>query len=406
MPRYAYKAYTRSGSLVEGLMESPGERDVLISLKRQDLKVLRIDEKKPTLEEMIAGFMASRRRVNATEVARLTQMFATLVSAGIPLSTALRTLEEQAENPALKDVLRNVLQEIESGLDLSSALAKHPSVFDRMYVDLIRAGEASGALHVVLERLADYTEKAEKLRRRVRGALTYPAVIFSIALIIVWVIVVFVVPQFAETFAGAGKTLPMPTQILLTISDLLSTSYYWIAPLLIGAWYGLRALARDPKMSRTLDILVLRIPVFGELIRKAAVARFARTLAMLLVSGVPIIQALQIVSHVTGNRMITEALQAVGDAIVSGESFAEPLKRSGVFSPLISQMVSVGEATGSLAEMLGKVADFYEDEVEVAMETISTLIEPFIIVFLGLVLGFVIIALFLPILTLSEVVPV
>jgi type IV pilus assembly protein PilC len=401
MPRFAYKAYTKSGKLAEGVMEAAAEREVLLFLRRQDLKV-RIIEKQA---EPLFGFLSGLKRTKVTpqDVMRFTSMFATLVNAGIPMSSCVRTLQEQSDNPAFKDILQNVMQEIEGGLDLSEALGKHPAVFDRMYVDLVRAGEVGGVLHEVLKRLAAYTEKAERFRRRIKGALTYPAVVTVIAILIVWVILQFVVPQFAETFASAGKSLPLPTRILMAASDFVRF-YYYIFFLGVAAIYaGFRVGMRDPKFQRTIDGLVLKIPVFGDLLMKSAICRFARTLAMLLVSGIPIIQSLEIVSRVTGNRMISEALLAVVESISSGSNVADPMKRSGVFAPIVVQMISVGESTGNLAGMLSKIADFYEDEVEVVMESLSTLIEPIMIVFLGVVLGFVIIALFLPILSRSGV---
>jgi type IV pilus assembly protein PilC len=403
MPAFYYKSFTRSGKLVEGTMEAGTERDVMMVLRRQDLKVLTIKEKPKSVTEYFSAIR--KRKVSAHELVRFTSMFATLVNAGIPVGTCVRTLYEQMENPTFKHVLQNVMIEIEGGQDLSTALSRHPAVFDTMYVDLVRAGEAGGVLHQILERLASYAEKTERLRRRVKGALTYPAVVICIAVVIVWVILTFVVPEFAKTFAQAGKQLPLPTRVLLMASDLVRFYYYWLFLGGVGAWFGFRFALKDPKFQRRWDGFVVKVPVFGDLIMKTAVARFARTLAMLLVGGVPIIQALQIVAHVTGNRMITEALLAVGDSISSGETFAEPMKRSGVFSPLVVQMITVGETTGSMALMLNKIADFYEDEVEVIMGSMSALIEPMMIVFLGVVLGFVIIALFLPILSLSEVIP-
>lgn len=403
MAQFYYKSFTKGGKLVEGEMEAASEREVLLALRKQDLKVLLIKEKPPPLLGFLSYF--KKTKVTPREVMRFTSMFATLVNARIPLSACIRTLQEQSDNPDMKTILKTVMQDIEDGQDLSTALSRHPVAFDRMYVDLVRAGEAGGVLYAVLDRLAEYTEKSEKLRRKVKGALTYPAVVISIAVVIVWVILTFVVPEFAKTFAEAGKSLPLPTRILLGISDAIR--YYWYLFVFAGVSvvFGFKFAMKDPKFQRYWDGFILKVPLFGDLIMKSAVSRFSRTLSMLFVSGIPIIQALQIVSHVTGNRMITEALLAVSDAIASGDNFADPLKRSGVFSPLVVQMVAVGESTGNMGDMLSKIADFYEDEVEVVVDALSTLIEPLMIVFLGVVLGFVIIALFLPILSLSEVVP-
>lgn len=403
MSRFSYKAYAKTGKQIEGVMEATAERDVLILLRKQNLKVLRIEKMATPWPEIFAGL--TRKKVGAQDVMRFTSMFSTLVNAGIPLSACLRTLQEQTDHPELKNVLSTVIQEIESGLDLSTALSKHPDVFNAMYVDLVRAGEAGGALHVVLERLAIYSEKTERLRRKIKGALTYPIVVVCIACLIVGVILIFVVPEFAQTFAAAGKVLPLPTRILLMVSDAVRHLYLFIIIAGGGLYAGFRFAIQNPQFQKTADVLMLKLPLFGDLLMKSAVSRFARTLAMLLVSGVSIIQSLQIVAHVTGNKVIAEALLNVGDAICSGESFAEPMKRCGVFSPLVVQMIAVGESTGNMAGMLSKVADFYEDEVETAAESLSSLIEPLMIVFLGIVLGFVIIALFLPILSLSEVIP-
>ncbi len=404
MAQFRYRAFTRTGSPVEGTLEAATARDVLVNLRRKNLKVLQIDEKKDSLAESLLRFR--KRKVKPFEIMRFTSMFSTLINAGIPLSACVRTLEEQMDNPVFKEALQAVMQEIESGMDLSTALSRHPAIFDRMYVDLVKAGEQGGALAVILERLAKYAEKAERFRRKIKSALTYPAVVSVIAVVIVWVILAFVVPQFGETFSQAGKTLPLPTRVLLAASDAVRFSYLYVFAAAAACYYGLRLALRDPSLRRRFDFLLLKMPVYGELLLKSSVARFARTLAMLLVSGVPIIPALEIVSFVTGNRRITETLQSVADSISSGESFTEPLKRSGVFSPLVIQMVSVGESTGNMPEMLNKIADFYEEEVDTVMDTLSSLIEPIMIVFLGVVLGFVIIALFLPILSMSELVVV
>ncbi len=404
MSQFHYRAFTKSGGLVEGMLEAAAEREVLVSLRRQNLKVLLIEEKAASWTEMLGGLR--RKKIHPQEVMRFTSMFSTLVNAGIPLSTCMRTLHEQADNAAFKEVLMNVMQEIESGMDLSQALARHPAVFDRMYTDLVRAGESAGALDVVLERLAAYAEKADKFRRKIKSALTYPVVVLAIAVLIVWIILVFVVPEFAATFAQAGKQLPLPTRMLMAMSNIMRDWYMLIAAGIGAFIWGLKMALKDPRFQRKFDGFILKVPVYGELMMKSAMARFSRTMSMLLVSGVPIIQALQIVSHVTGNRLITEALLSVSDSISGGDSFTDPLKRSGIFSPLVVQMISVGETTGNMSGMLTKIADFYEDEVEMVMDTLSSLIEPIMIVFLGVVLGFVIIALFLPILSLSEIVPV
>ncbi|RMH56255.1 MAG: type II secretion system F family protein [Candidatus Hydrogenedentota bacterium] len=388
--------------MVEGVLEAGAERDVLLNLRRRNLKVLLIEEKKETWYDLLGKWM--HRKVKLREIVRFTSMFSTLVNAAVPMSSCLRTLQEQTDNIALKEILENVQQEIEGGMDLSTALGMHPQAFNRMYVDLVRAGETSGTLGIILERLAAYTEKTEKLRRRIKSALTYPAVVVAISFLIVWVILQFVVPKFAETFAQFGKDLPLPTVILLEVSNVVRNFYALVLLAGVGAYFGIRTLLKNDSFRKTWDTMVLKIPFFGELILKSSLARFTRTLAMLLDSGIPIIQALQIVSHVAGNRLITDTVFAAADAITSGESFSDTLRKGEVFPPIVIQMVSVGEATGNLPAMLNKIADFYEDEVDIVIESLSSLIEPLMIVFLGVVLGYVIIALFLPILSLSEAV--
>ncbi|MEW5692521.1 MAG: type II secretion system F family protein [Candidatus Hydrogenedentota bacterium] len=402
MPEFSYKAKNRSGELVQGVLLGANPREIITRLRAQELTVLNVEEIKESILSYINIF--TKKKVKSSELVLFTRMFATLINAGLPIVTSLRTLQEQMSGEYFKEIIGKLIHDIESGSDLSEALSKHPKIFSTMYVDMLRSGEAGGVLDVILERLATYLENTERLRRKIKGAMTYPVVVSSIAILIVWGILTFVVPKFADTFAHAGAHLPLPTRILMFISDLIRVYYLFVFLGFIILYVIYRIGLKNENIRRVIDKYKLKMPVFGELILKVSISRFSRTLGTLTISGVPIIQALNVVTKTAANLIIEDTIANVQESIRSGQTFAQPLKQSGIFPPLVVQMVAVGESTGNLGEMLIKASDFYEEQVDVAVEAFSSLIEPILIVFLGIVLGFVIIALFLPILSLADLI--
>jgi type IV pilus assembly protein PilC len=309
----------------------------------------------------------------------------------------MEILYSQQENKTFKKIIRTLKEDVEGGASFAESLKKHPKVFDALFVNLVAAGEAGGILDTILDRLAGYMEKAEQLKKKVKGALTYPIAVIAIAIIVVAVILIFVIPVFQEMFADFGSALPAPTQLVVTMSEFMKKQWYILGGGLIVGIALLKFLARTEKGGWVIDRLVLRLPVFGDLIRKVAVARFTRTLGTMMSSGVPILDGLDIVAATAGNRVIEEAILETKAAIAEGRPVAEPLAESEVFPSMVVQMIGVGEATGALDVMLGKIADFYEEEVDAAVEALTSLLEPFLMVFLGGTIGGLVIAMYLPI---------
>jgi type IV pilus assembly protein PilC len=407
MPKFAYKALNKEGKEVFGIMEADTHALAINDVRSLGLfptqvrEATKSDEKKARrqkggISEFYIGGMKTK------QIVVMTRQLATLIDAGLPLLRSLNVLINQLKPCKLKDVLREVSSDIQSGATFSEGLAKHPQGFDRLYVNMVRAGEVGGMLETVLNRLAIFMERRQALKSRVKGAMIYPIAVVIIATGIVCFLLIKVVPVFAQVFQEFGKGLPAPTQFLVNAGNFMQ--YRWWLLLAIVSWtiISLKFLAKSENVKRVMDRIVLKIPLIGDLVIKVAVARFARTLGTLITSGVPILQALKITKETIGNEVVQNAVQKVHDSIKEGETIAAPLDEAKVFPQMVVNMIDVGEETGSLDSMLMKVADIYDAEVEAAVEAMLQLMEPIIIVVLGVVIGFIVISLYLPIFTLGD----
>lgn len=344
-------------------------------------------------------------RVKTTEILVFTRQLSTIVNAGLPLLQGLDILAEQTEDVRFAGVLREIGAAVEGGESFSEALKRHPRIFSDLYVSMIRAGEASGNLDNVLMQLADYMESMEELKRRIRSAMTYPVVAFTMILLIAAGLIIWVVPQFAEIFKSFDKALPAPTQMLINVSEVLrSWKILVVIAAAVGAFIGFRAYRETENGRFQTDAMMLKLPVFGKLLRKVAISRFARTLSTLTRSGVSILAALEIVERTAGNEVFARVVRKAGDSVRGGETLAEPLARSQEFPAMVTRMIGVGEKTGALEQMLSKISDFYDSEVKAAVDGLTSLIEPILILMMGIVVGGIVIALFMPILQLSSLV--
>jgi len=334
--------------------------------------------------------------IKKVHISRFTRQFSTMIGAGLPMIQCLEILAQQAETPQFREVIDRVKEDVQSGSTLADALSRHKKAFDELYVSMVDAGEIGGALDQILSRLATYREKADALARKVRGALVYPSVIVVVAVLVTFVMLTYIVPVFARMFAGLGAELPGPTQIVLGISHFLRQNILGGFVLLVAFFIFYRYYSKTPNGRLLVDKLKLRTPMIGSLIRKSAVARFTRTLGTLISSGVSILDALEITAKTSGNRVIQDAIRRSVVSIAEGETITQPLKETGVFPPMVCQMISVGERTGGLDEMLQKIADFYEEEVDAAVSALTSVIEPIIVVLMGVVIGGILIAMYLP----------
>lgn len=397
MPIYQWKGIGSSGKRRRGKLEAPDERQVENFLKR-----LRITDY--TIKPAPKDLYLVKPKVKAKDIMIFTRQFSTMIDAGLPLVQSLKVLSDQVDNPTFKTALRDVNNSVQSGSTLSDSMRKYPKMFDDLYCNLIAAGEAAGILDSILKRLAEYIEKAEKLKRKVKGAMAYPAVVLLVAVSVVTVLLVFVIPVFVEVFAGLGAALPPLTQAVVDLSNLLVNNFIAVAIATVVVGFSISKFVKTPTGRRARDTMALKVPAMGDLLRKVAVAKFARTLATMLQAGVPIIASLDIVASTAGNKVVEEAIIESRMAIAEGRSLTDPLLESGVFPPMVTQMISVGEEAGALDAMLLKVADFYDDEVDAAVDTMTSLIEPMLIVFLGVTVGTIVIAMYLPIFSMGEAV--
>lgn len=404
MPLYAYRGLDTAGRAVGGVVDADSARGARQKLRKTGVFPTTLDEERAATPRAARIFAARAERVPAAELAAITRQFSTLVAAGLPLVEALGALSEQAERPALAKILAQVRQEVTEGSTLADALAKHPRIFASLYINMVRAGEVSGALHVVLERLADYTENQARLLGKVRSALTYPAIMMLLSSVILFFLLSYVVPKVTRIFQETHQQLPAPTRLLLGVSDFVAAWWWLILLVVAGATVGALRWARTEAGRERVDRWMLAIPYFGKLTQKLAVARFARTLATLLASGIGLLPALDIVKSIVDNTVLTRAIERARDAIREGQSIAPPLRESGLFPPLVVHMVAVGERSGQLEAMLGKAADAYDDEVENAVVALTTILEPIIIVFMGGVVLFIVLAILLPIFELNRMV--
>ena len=400
MPIYLWNAKTRSGDKKKGELEASSTDAVALHLKNMGLAPGKVKEKPKDISE-IFPFLAPKVTIN--DLVIFTRQFAVMIDAGLPLVQCLQILGDQQENPTMKSVLRAVKHDVESGSTFAEALGKHPKVFDSLFVNLVAAGEVGGILDTILNRLAIQLEKAEKLRKQLKGAMVYPATVSTIAIACIVLLLVKVIPVFEQMFADFGGTLPGPTQTVIAISNWLQA---YLLYLMMGTFafvtaFG-QARSRSLAFHYNTDLVALKLPIFGNIIKKVAVARFTRTLGTMISSGVPILDGLDIVAKTAGNMIIEEELQATRASISEGKTIAEPLQQSKVFPGMMVQMVAVGEETGSMEIMLNKIADFYDDEVDTAVGALTAMLEPIMMVFMGGSIGSILIAMYLPIFTIAD----
>jgi type IV pilus assembly protein PilC len=402
MATYEYKVRTLDRSVITGTLEAPNQKAAVSDLHRKRYMILSLREK--GVASPLSIWRRDRKggaRVSLKTLVVFNRQLATLVNAGIPIVQSLNVLIEEEKDKRFKPTIMQVCSDIEKGETISEALSKHPRVFTKLYVSMIRSGELGGILDVILLRLASYYEFIDDLRKKVRSAMIYPATVFTIALIIVSFLLAVVVPRFKETFESFGAELPVPTLIVISAGEFVKNNIIYMVIGLILFVYGIFMFRKTERGGYLLDSLFLKCPIFGDLIRKVAITKFARTLGSLVKSGVSILESLEVVAKTCGNKIIEKAIMESRVSIREGERIADPLRRSGVFPPMVIQMIAVGEETGSLDEMLNKIADFYDREVNAAISAMSSLIEPLLILFLGVVVGGILIAMFLPIFSLS-----
>jgi type IV pilus assembly protein PilC len=393
MAVFTYTARSATGDIMSGEREGRTRDEVVGFLRTQRLTPVKIEEK----AKKEGGGITFGTGIQTRDIVIFTRQFATMINSGLPLVQSLDILAKQSENKALQKVIGQVLYDVESGQTLADAMRNHPKVFTDLYVNMVAAGEAGGILDTILLRLAVFLEKADALKRKIKGAMIYPSVIFAVAGIAVTVLLLFVIPTFQRMFESAGVPLPGPTLFVVALSKLLQAYWWALAIGLVAIGLLIKQYYKTPSGQLVLDRLLLNLPVMGVLQRKAGIARFTRTLGTLVSSGVSILDGLEITARTAGNRVLHDAIMESRQSIAGGETISEPLKRSGVFPPMVTSMINVGEQTGGLDEMLTKIADFYDEEVDAAVEALLSAMEPIMIVFLGVVVGGMIIAMYLPI---------
>ena len=401
MPTYVFKGRNRLNEMISGEREAASQDDLRALLRREQVVVTQSSEKG---REFSIPKLGAKKKVKAKELSIFTRQFSVMIDAGLPLVQCLDILAGQQQNVYFKEILNQVRQTVEEGSTLAAALAKHPKVFDQLFVNMVEAGETGGVLDLILQRLSTLIEKVVKLKRSIVSASIYPAAVVMVAIGAVATIMVVVIPQFEQIFIGLlgpGEVLPLPTRIVMGISNFLA-GWGGLATLIaiIGTAVGTSYYYKTPKGRHQIDALLLKLPIFGQILRKIAVARFARILSTLLSSGVPILQSLEITAKTAGNIIIEEAIMKVRAGVERGENFVDPLKATEVFPHMVGQMIGVGEQTGALDAMLGKIADFYEDEVDASIADLLAMIEPVLIAFLGITIGSIVISMYLPLFTL------
>jgi len=399
VPIFIYKARNRAGRKVKGELDAPSIDLAERSLKNKGFTEIKV---KPKPKDIFEGTFLEQS-VTTKDMVVFSRQFATLINSGLPILQALQVMSEQAENPRLKRVLYQIKNDVETGSSLYDAMSKHKGVFDDLYLNMVQAGEVGGILDEVLLKLSVYMEKAAKLKRKIKGAMMYPAIVLTVAVVVVAIILIFVIPTFEELFKDMPGGLPLPTQIVINLSNFIRNNFLYMAGCLFLIFISLRLIYKKTEKGRLFfDQFFLNLPVLGDLMRKGAVAKFSRTLSTMLNSGVPILEALDIVAKTSGNKVIEKSVYKARKSISEGHTIAEPLDETGVFPPMVIHMISVGEATGSLDKMLEKVADFYDDEVDAAVEALTSALEPIMIVFLGVVIGGLLVSMYLPIFKMGE----
>ncbi|MCD4781491.1 MAG: type II secretion system F family protein [Candidatus Omnitrophica bacterium] len=401
MGTFKYVAKDESARNVTGKISAENKAAVLDTLRKRKLTIISVTEVK---ESSLGKSFFQRKKVKADEIVIFSRQLATMVEAGIPILQGLDALKDQTSHPYFSKVLTTVRDDIQHGSSLSAAFSKHPTVFDPLFVNMVKVGETGGVLSAVLDRISGYLEKTLKLVRKVKSAMIYPAVVVSMALIITVVLLVKVVPTFAGIYDSFDKDLPAMTQLLINISNVLKHYLLYVIAALVAFVFLMKRLYKTDKGRLAIDHFILRMPIFGELFRKVAISRFSRTLSTLIQSGVPILESLDIVGKTSGNRVLELVIDEVKNSVREGESLATPLIKSTVFPPMVTRMIAIGEKSGQLEKMLLKIAEFYDDQVDAAVEGLTSIIEPLIIGVLGIVIGFIVIALFMPILSIMTVI--
>ncbi|MBF0571000.1 MAG: type II secretion system F family protein [Candidatus Omnitrophica bacterium] len=402
MPTYKYTARDQEGKNVVGRISAENESAIVAELRKRNLMILSVAEEKESAFKKNVSKPRGGKRIKPEDLVIFTRQFATMVDAGIPILQSLEALSEQTANPTFKAALVTIREDIQTGGSLSGSFAKHPKIFDQLYVNMIRVGESGGILTTILERVAIYLEKSERLRQKVKGAMIYPAVVVSMAMLITVGLLVKVVPTFSQIYASLGQKLPVMTQMLIDFSNLLQHDLPFLIAGGFVAVFLFNKYKKTPAGHIQVDTMLLKMPVFGDLICKVSVSRFCRTFATLSQSGVPILESLDIVGKTCGNRVIEILVDEIKVSVKEGNSIAEPLSKSSIFPLMVTRMISVGEKSGQLEKMLSKVAEFYDEQVDTAVEGLTKLIEPLIIGFLGIVVGFIVVALFMPILSMTS----
>ncbi len=394
MPIYIVEGTTKDGLKVKEEIEAKDERAASMIMRRRGLKISKVKKKPKDISEVIPIL---KPKVKVKDVVVFTRQLSTMIDSGLPLIQALDALASQQDNPTFKQILMEIKADVESGSTFSDALKKFPKQFDHLYCNMVAAGEVGGILDTVLRRLAEYMEKAEKLKRKVKGAMAYPAIVLGISVVVLAIILIFVIPTFQKIFEQGGQALPLPTQMVINLSEFVKSYFLAIIGFFVILFMVLRRIYKTEKGALFFDKLFLKAPVFGILLKKVAVAKFTRTLGTLINSGVSIIDALNVASGTAGNKVVELTIQRVKASISEGRTIAQPLAESGIFPPMVVQMISVGETTGALSDMLVKIADFYDEEVDAAVDALTSMLEPMMIVFLGGTIGSIIIAMYLPI---------
>ena len=398
MAIFKIKAKDAQGKFVNEVLEAETQKELIDTLHRRGLVVMGIEEQRSARKSRF------RRRIKADELVVFSRQLATMVNAGLPLMEGLRTLYEQVENNNFRQVVAGVVDQVEGGSSFADAIAMYPRVFGAFFINMVRAGEASGQLSEILDRIADYLESISSLRRKIKMAMMYPAIVSIMAGLITMILFLKVIPIFEGIYADFDAALPLPTQVLIMLSKYFRKYFVYIVIIMVVGLFLLARYKRTEPGKKLYDRLIFKLPVFGNLLKKVAISRFTRTLSTLVASGVPILHAFEIVKEVSGNKMVEQAVASASDRIREGKSIEEPLRQSGIFPPLVTKMISVGEKSGRLDEMLNKISVYYDEQVTAVVAGLTSIIEPILIAFLGIVVGGIVLSMFLPIFRLSSIV--
>jgi type IV pilus assembly protein PilC len=398
MPTYSWQGKSKQGEVKRGEMVADNAAVARLQLRKMGIQPNRLQEKR----EQSTKKFSFRKKIPKKLIVVFTRQFSTMINAGLPLIQCLNILAVQQENVAFANVIIQVKGDVESGQSLNEALKKHPKVFDELFTNLVQAGETGGILDLILNRLSNYIEKSEKLKKKVRGAMVYPGVVTGVAVAVTAVILLFVIPVFEKMFSEVGQSLPAPTQFVISLSRFVSNNFFYMVIGAVAFIYFLRRIYRTEKGKYLMDDLFLKLPIFGMLLRKVAVAKFTRTFGTMVSSGVPILEAMDIVAKSSGNKVVEKAIYKARASIAQGRTISEPLAESKVFPPMVTQMIGVGEASGELDTMLNKIADFYDDDVDAAVSNLTSMMEPVMMVVLGGIVGGLVISMYLPIFKMGE----